>query len=105
MVSGEKAGEKKNRNGVELESSASKKRKLPRSGGRSKKKSKNIVYADAAATTLRALITGLELKVLIITSVAVSTISMLSPFCIVNAKGLCPFQRVKQDNRPSFWCF
>lgn len=51
---GENVGEEKNQNKEELESSAYKKRKLPRSKDRSKKKSKNVVYADAAAISFRA---------------------------------------------------
>ncbi|KAK3403639.1 hypothetical protein EUGRSUZ_K00075 [Eucalyptus grandis] len=51
---GENVGEEKNQNKEELESSAYKKRKLPRSKDRSKKKSKDVVYADAAAISFRA---------------------------------------------------
>ncbi|KAI3411315.1 Utp13 domain-containing protein [Psidium guajava] len=50
---GEIAGEEKNQN-EELERSTSKKRKLPRFKDRSKKKSKNVTAADAAAISLRA---------------------------------------------------
>lgn len=51
---GENVGEEKNQN-KELESNGSKKRKIPRSKDRpKKKKSKKVAYADAAAISLRA---------------------------------------------------
>lgn len=51
---GENVGEEKNQNKEELESNASKKRKILRSKDRPKKKSKKVAYADAAAISLRA---------------------------------------------------